>query len=158
SDLYGDRIIRNADGSIAKLSKRHGSVSFENLTAEGYLPDAIINYIALLGWSPKSEREIFTLPELVEAFNLNGLNKSAAVFDYAKLKWMNGEYVKALPLADFTAQAAPFAQLAGSPLQSHWPEIAELLHTRTALYKDIPEMIEFLRQLPEYSLDLYTHK
>ena len=149
---------RGADGSIAKLSKRHGSVSFENLTAEGYLPDAIINYIALLGWSPKSEREIFTIQELVEAFNLSGLNKSAAVFDYTKLKWMNGEYVKSLPLADFITQAAPFAKLDDSPLQNRWPEIAELLHSRVALYKDIPEMIEFLRKLPDYSLELYTHK
>lgn len=149
---------RNADGTVAKLSKRHGSVSFENLTAEGYLPEAIINYIALLGWSPKSDRELFTLPELVENFKTSGLNKSPAVFDYDKLKWMNGEYIKKLSLDEFIEIARPFSGLCGSTLENQWPLIAKLLHQRTELLREIPEKIAFLQKLPEYSTELFFHK
>ena len=83
---------RNEDGSTSKLSKRHGATSFSELIAMGYLPEAITNYVALLGWSPKSNRELFSMEELIEAFSLEGLSKSPAVFDYAKLDWFNGEY------------------------------------------------------------------
>ena len=149
---------RNEDGTIAKLSKRHGSVSFENLLEDGYLPGAIINYISLLGWSPKNDRELFTLAELEEIFNVNGLNKSPAVFDYDKLRWMNGEYIKQMPLEDFTAQAERFAGVDGTPLQARWPEIARLLHQRVETFRDIPGMIGFLHRLPEYETALYNHK
>ena len=93
---------RDAEGNVSKLSKRHGSVSFENLVAEGYLPEAIVNYIALLGWSPKNDNEIFPLAELAEIFNISGLNKASAVFDYTKLRWMNTEYIRKTSLEDFT--------------------------------------------------------
>lgn len=149
---------RNPDGSIAKLSKRHGSVSFENLTAEGYLPAAIVNYIALLGWSPKNDRELFSLAELRELFQVSGLNKSPAVFDYDKLKWMNGEYVKALPFEDFVRLARPYARLDGTVLADRWPSIAGLLHQRITLFSEIPEKIRFLLEVPEYELDLYNNK
>lgn len=149
---------RDAEGNVSKLSKRHGSVSFENLVAEGYLPDAIVNYIALLGWSPKSDREIFTLAELAEAFRISGLNKSPAVFDYTKLRWMNSEYIKAMPLADFAAVAKPFAQLDGTALAEKWDQVAALLHQRVEVLSDCAAMIGFLKAVPEFDLTLFTHK
>ncbi len=149
---------RSEDGTIAKLSKRHGSVSFENLVEDGYLPEAIINYISLLGWSPKNDRELFTLAELEETFSANGLNRSPAVFDYGKLRWMNGEYVKRLTLEEFTTKAEKFAEIEGTPLQAKWSEIAGLLHQRIETFKDIPKMIAFLIELPAYDCALFFHK
>lgn len=149
---------RNEDGSVSKLSKRHGSVSFENLVSEGYLPAAIVNYIALLGWSSKSERELFTLKELEEAFNIAGLNKSPAVFDYEKLTWMNGEYIKQLTPEAFSALARPAAGIDGTALESAWPLLAELLQQRIALPSEIPGKIAFLLQLPEFSDELFINK
>ena len=149
---------RDADGNVSKLSKRHGSVSFENLVAEGYLSEAIVNYIALLGWSPKSDREIFTLDELVAAFNLAGLNKSPAVFDYDKLRWMNSEHIKMLPPEKFAELSLPFSGLAGTPLESRYPAIAALLQARTEKLTDIPEKIAFFRELPEYGVELFCHQ
>ena len=148
---------RNADGEIAKLSKRHGSVSFENLLADGYLPEAIVNYIALLGWSPKSDQELFLLEELAGRFDIAGLNKSPAVFDYEKLRWMNSEYIKALPFADFVKIAQPFAQLP-EKLVSVWEKIAAILHQRTELLTDIPGKIGFLAELPAFENDLFFNK
>ncbi len=149
---------RDADGNVSKLSKRHGSVSFENLIAEGYLSEAIVNYIALLGWSPKSDREIFSLDELVAAFNLAGLNKSPAVFDYDKLRWMNAEHIKALPVENFAELSLPFSGLAGTPLEAKYPAIAALLQARTEKLTDIPEKIAFFRELPEYDTELFCHQ
>ncbi len=149
---------RNADGEIAKLSKRHGSVSFENLVQDGFLPAAIINYIALLGWSPKSDRELFTLPELEELFTLSGLNKSPAVFDYDKLRWMNGEYMKQLPAGEFARLSRPFAGTEIGELDAKWAMVAELLHSRIETFREIPEKIAFLLKLPEYSAELFLNK
>ena len=149
---------RDAEGNISKLSKRHGSVSFENLVSEGYLPDAIVNYIALLGWSPKSDREIFSLAELAEAFRISGLNKSPAVFDYAKLRWMNSEYIKAMPPAEFAAAARPFAGIDGTFLAPAWEKIAALLHSRVEVLSDCAGMIGFLKEVPPFELELFTHK
>ncbi|MBE6381254.1 MAG: glutamate--tRNA ligase [Lentisphaerae bacterium] len=149
---------RNEDGSIAKLSKRHGSVSFESLVAEGYLPEAIVNYIALLGWSPKNDREIFAFDELVAMFKTSGLNKSAAVFDYDKLKWMNTEYIKALPPEEFAERAKSFAGVAGTPVEPHWPMLAGLLQPRTEILSEIAGKIAFLQALPEYDKALFNNK
>jgi len=149
---------RDAEGNVSKLSKRHGSVSFENLVKEGYLPEAIVNYIALLGWSPKSDREIFTLDELAAAFKISGLNKSPAVFDYDKLRWMNSEYIKALSPERFADLARPFAGSAGTLPDEKWELIAKLLHGRTEIFSEIPEKIAFLSELPEYQVELFTHK
>ena len=112
----------------------------------------------MVGGSPKNDREIFTLSELEECFNVSGLNKSPAVFDYGKLRWMNGEYIKAMSLEDFTALAEPFAGVAGTPLESKWPLIARLLHQRLETFRDIPPMLGFLQTMPEYELELYCHK
>ncbi len=149
---------KDAEGNVSKLSKRHGSVSFENLVSEGYIPEAIVNYIALLGWSPKSDREIFSLAELAENFQLSGLNKASAVFDYDKLRWMNAEYLKALPPEEFARRALPFAQISGTPLVSQWATIASLLQPRTELLSEIPAKIAFLLQLPEYEISLFENK
>ena len=149
---------RNEDGTVAKLSKRHGSVSFESLTAEGYLPEAIVNYIALLGWSPKNDREIFSFDELVSMFKTSGLNKSAAVFDYDKLKWMNAEYIKALPPEDFAARSKAFAGIDGTVVEPHWDMLAALLQPRTEKLSEIPEKIAFLLELPEFDNALYNNK
>ena len=149
---------RDADGNVSKLSKRHGSVSFENLVAEGYLSEAIVNYIALLGWSPKSDREIFSLSELVAAFNLAGLNKSPAVFDYDKLRWMNAEHIKALPVEKFAEATLAFSGLAGTPLEAKYPAIATLLQARTEKLTEIPEKVAFFKELPEYNVELFSHQ
>ena len=149
---------RGADGTVAKLSKRHGSVSFENLCAEGYLPEAIINYIALLGWSPKNDRELFTLPELQELFQVSGLNKAPAVFDYDKLLWMNAEYLKALSPEDFAAVSKPFAGVDGTALDNVWAKVAALLQQRVGKLDEIPEKIAFLKELPEYGTECFFNK
>ena len=146
---------RDAEGNVSKLSKRHGSVSFENLISEGYLSEAIVNYIALLGWSPKSDREIFSLEELVAAFNLSGLNKSPAVFDYDKLRWMNAEHIKMMPPEKFAEVSFPFSGLAGSPVERNYPSIAALLQARTELLTEIPEKVAFFKELPEYDAALF---
>ena len=149
---------RDAEGNVSKLSKRHGSVSFENLLADGYLPAAIVNYIALLGWSPKSDREIFTLDELAAAFDPAGLNKSPAVFDYAKLRWMNSEHLKAMAPEAFAEAARPFAGSAGEKLADRWAKVAALLQSRVEVLTEIPEKIGFLVELPDFGLELFNHK
>jgi glutamyl-tRNA synthetase len=149
---------KDAEGNVSKLSKRHGSVSFENLVEEGFLPEAIVNYIALLGWSSKSDREIFAFNELVELFSLAGLNKSPAVFDYDKLRWMNAEYIRQLSLEDFSARAKSFAKIEGTVLESNWNMLAGLLQQRTELLAEIPEKIAFLLEQPEYTADLFNNK
>ena len=149
---------KDAEGNVSKLSKRHGSVSFENLVSEGYLPEAIVNYIALLGWSPKSDRELFSLAELAESFNLAGLNKSPAVFDYGKLRWMNSEYIKALAPEKFAELAKPFVNLAGSAIEERWSLVAALLHNRVETLAECGEKIAFLLEQPEYSVELFNHK
>ncbi len=99
---------KNPDGTVSKLSKRHGSTGFADLVKEGYLPEVIVNYIALLGWCPKDNREIFTLDELVQNFSIDGVSKSPAVFDYEKLLWLNGEYLRAMTPEEFTRRAMPY--------------------------------------------------
>lgn len=149
---------RNADGSISKLSKRHGAVSFQALVEQGYLPQGIINYIALLGWSPKSEQEIFTMDELIEQFSIEGVHKSPAVFDYQKLGWVDGQHITMLDPAVFVRDAFPYAQISGTFLEPKWTKLASLLQSRITKYSDIPEKIAFLLQMPEYDTCLYIHK
>lgn len=149
---------RNADGSISKLSKRHGAVSFQALVEQGYLPEGIINYIALLGWSPKSEQEIFSMDELIAQFSVAGVHKSPAVFDYQKLGWVNGQHITMLDPQVFIRDAFPFAGIRGTFLEPKWQKLASLLQSRITKYSDIPEKIAFLFRLPEYSTGLYIHK
>ena len=150
---------KNEDGSVSKLSKRHGATGFSQLVDMGYLPEAITNYVALLGWSPKSEQEIFTMDELIERFSLDGLSKSPAVFDYNKLDWVNGEYFKAMSDADFAAGAKSFAgELADKLGQDKWQYLAGLLRTRVSRYNQVAEQIGFFSQLPDYDVELFTNK
>ncbi len=141
-----------------KMSKRHGDPSFEDLLKEGYLPDAILNYVALLGWSPGGEQEIFSLEELAEVFDIHNISKSPAVFDIAKLKWMNTEYIKAMSPEAFAAVAEPFIRQAVKNPAIDTAKIADLLHQRTEVLTDIPEKIDFFDELPEYDTALYVHK
>ncbi|MBR3623911.1 MAG: glutamate--tRNA ligase [Selenomonadaceae bacterium] len=147
-----------ADGSVSKLSKRHGATSFEDLANMGYLPEAIVNYVALLGWNPKnSTQEIFSMDELIEEFSLEGLSKSNSVFDYEKLGWMNGEYLKAMDSAKFSELAKPFAGDLGA-LEAEWEKIAALLKTRISRLDEIPAEIAFLKEMPPFDASLYINK
>lgn len=149
---------KNEDGSVSKLSKRHGSTGFEDLIREGYLPEAIINYIALLGWCPKDNREIFTLDELCEAFDIDGISKSPAVFDYDKLEWFNGEYIKAMSDDEFAAVAEPYFKEALGDAPLDHVKLAAILKQRTTKLTDIPGKIDFFKALPDYDTELYVNK
>ena len=149
---------RNEDGSTSKLSKRHGATSFSELIAMGYLPEAITNYVALLGWSPKSNQELFSMEELIQAFSLEGLSKSPAVFDYAKLDWFNSEYFKKMTDFIFSKTARHFAGELTEDLDKKWLYAAGLLRPRISRYGEIPEQIAFFRALPEYDSELFLNK
>lgn len=141
-----------------KLSKRHGDQSFEDLVRAGYLVEAIVNYIALLGWSPADNEEIFTLKELEQKFDIRGLSKSPSIFDIKKLTWMNGEYMKAMPFEDFYALAEPKLVEALGDTDLDLKKIAALLQKRLETLNDIGGLVGFFHTLPEYSTELYTHK
>lgn len=141
-----------------KLSKRDGDASYQDLMEKGYLTEAVINYIALLGWAPKGEQEIFTMEELIQEFDINGLSKSPAIFDSAKLKAINGEYIRKLSLEEYAEHAMPYLKLAITRDDIDLMEIAELLQPRTELFTEIPEQIDFIDSLPEYDNSLYCHK
>ena len=148
---------KNPDGTVSKLSKRHGATGFGDLVQLGYLPQAIINYIALLGWSPNDNKEIFSLEELVEAFSIDRICKSPAIFDYDKLNWFNSEYIKAMPLKKFTEIAMPyFKNIIKENL--NWNKLAEILQKRLVTLKQIPEMITFFSELPDYDKELFMNK
>ena len=141
-----------------KLSKRRGDPTYEDLLTEGYLPAAVLNYVALLGWSPGGEREIFTLPELVEAFDISGISKSPAIFDKEKLTHFNAEYIRALSPEAFSALAEPYIRTAVSAPGIDTAAIAALLQPRCEKLADIPPVIDFFEALPEYGTELYVHK
>ena len=149
---------KDADGNISKLSKRHGATGFYDLIDDGYLPQAIINYIALLGWCPKDNREIFTLAELEQAFDVSGISKSPAVFDYDKLTWFNGEYIKAMTPEQFTAAAMPFYQKVFGERKMPWDKLADILQKRVTQLTQIPDMLDFFAELPAYDASLFVNK
>lgn len=149
---------KNSDGTVSKLSKRHGSTGFDDLLKDGYLPEAIINYIALLGWCPKENREIFTLQELCESFDINGISKSPAVFDYEKLAWFNAEYIRAMTLEQFTQLALPYFKQSLTDREYDWSKIAAILQQRVTQLTQIPDMVRFIGVLPEYDKELFVNK
>lgn len=152
--VHLSQIMANAK---RKLSKRHGDPTFDDLLREGYLTEAVINYIALLGWSPGNDREFFTLKELEEAFSLKGLSKSPAIFDKDKLTWMNSEYIRSLPFDKYLRLAMPWFEKAGvAGLDTK--RLAELMQGRTEVFGRIPEMVDFLAGMPAFDPELYTHK
>ncbi|MBQ1901658.1 MAG: glutamate--tRNA ligase [Lachnospiraceae bacterium] len=140
-----------------KLSKRSGHSSYEDLLDQGFLTEAIVNYVALLGWSPENNQEIFSLQELVEAFDYRRINKSPAVFDINKLKWMNGEYMHALPFDTFYEMAEPYIKQVVTK-DYDLKKIAALVQSRIEIFPDIADHIDFFEEVPEYDIAMYTHK
>ena len=140
-----------------KLSKRCGHSSYEDLIEQGFITEAVVNFVALLGWSPAGNEEIFSLEELVKAFDYKHMSKSPAVFDYTKLKWMNGEYIKAMDFDAFYERALPFLQQAIQK-QVDFKKIAEMVKTRIEVFPDIAELVDFFNELPEYDTAMYVHK
>ena len=147
-------IMRDAQN---KLSKRKGDASFEDLLQKGFLKEAVLNYIALLGWNPGTDKEIFSLEELIEIFDYKKINKAPAIFDIEKLKWMNGEYIRMLSLDEFHDMAMPYYKEVLKK-EYNYKKISELLHTRTEVMTDIPSQLDFFDELPEYSIEMYVHK
>lgn len=149
-------LILNADGE--KLSKRKGDASFEDLLEEGYLPEAIVNYIALLGWSPSDNNEFFTLQELIQAFDTKALSKSPSIFDTQKLKWMNSEYFKRMDDSKFYDIALPYLEQNVKREGVDLKKLAAMLKARVEFAKDIVALVDFIDEIPVYEIDLYVHK
>ena len=141
-----------------KLSKRDGDAYYSDFVDKGYLPEALINYLALVGWNPGDEREFFTLDELVKAFDIHRLNHSPGIFDVDKLTWFNAEYIRRMSPEKYLETAAPWFDrvLAGKGIDYH--RLAEMTQTRTEVFNQLPDMVAFLGEMPDYDLGLYTHK
>ena len=145
------------DEEHKKLSKRCGHSSFEDLVEQGFLPEAIVNFVALLGWSPEEDREIYSLEELVEACDYRHISKAPSVFDYTKLKWMNGEYIKAMDFDTFYEIALPYIK--ETVTRDCDPrKLAEMVKTRIEVFPDIQGLIDCFEKVPEYDCSLYAHK
>ncbi|MBR7014925.1 MAG: glutamate--tRNA ligase [Lachnospiraceae bacterium] len=145
------------DENHAKLSKRSGHSSFEDLLELGLLPEAIVNYVALLGWSPEDNEEILSLDQLIEKFDYRKINKSPAVFDMGKLRWMNGEYIKRMDEEEYLKKALPVIEKTVTKVADK-KALAELAKSRIETFNDIPELLGFFEEVPEYDISLYTHK
>lgn len=145
------------DENHQKLSKRCGHSSYEDLIEQGFLSEAIVNFVALLGWSPEDNEEIFSLDELIKRFDYHHLSKSPAVFDYTKLKWMNGEYLKAMDFDRFYEMAKPYLKEAVKK-DYDLKKIAAMVKTRIEIFPDIKEHVDFFDALPDYDVAMYTHK
>lgn len=149
-------LIMKAAGK--KLSKREGDASFEDFYNQGYLKEAIVNYIALLGWNPKDDREMFSLDELEKVFSVSGLNNSPAIFDPDKLKWMNAEYIRKLAPEQFNQLAMSYYQKAIKRTDIDLLKLSKLVQLRTEILSDIPAIVDFIDALPEYDVSLYINK
>ena len=145
------------DENHAKLSKRSGHSSYEDLIEQGFVNEAVVNFVALLGWSPEDNREIFSLQELAEVFDYHHMSKSPAVFDMTKRRWMNGEYIKALDEEAYLERALPVIK-GVVKRDVDLVKIADLMKTRIEVFPDIAEPIDFFEELPEYDVAMYTHK
>ena len=145
------------DENHQKLSKRCGHSSFEDLIEQGFLTEAVINFVALLGWSPSDNQEIMSLDELIAKFDYHHMSKSPAVFDYTKLKWMNGEYIKKMDFDKFYEMAEPYLKEVITK-EYDLKKIAKMVQTRIEVFTDIKDHIDFFEKIPEYSVDMYTHK
>jgi glutamyl-tRNA synthetase len=153
--VHCSQVMRDAQH---KLSKRDGDASYADFIEKGYLKEAIVNYIALLGWNPGTEREKFTLEELVEAFDLSGISKSPAIFDVHKLTWLNGQFIREMPLEKFHEAALPWIRKAVRREDVDLVKVSRVLHERTEKLSDIPGQLDFIDALPEYSPALYVSK
>ena len=141
-----------------KLSKRNGDASYQDLIQKGYLSEAIINYISLLGWSPKNDQEIFSLPELINYFSIDGISKSPSIFDIEKLNYINGEYLREMPLDEFHKAALPWIRKTVKREDVDTKLIAKVLQVRAEILSQIPEQVDFVDELPEYDLELFVSK
>ncbi|MGN0575311.1 MAG: glutamate--tRNA ligase [Ruminococcus sp.] len=141
-----------------KLSKRNGDASFEDLLKKGYLKEAVVNFIALLGWAPKSEQEIFTLDELVQEFDISGISKAPAIFDPVKLKAINAVYIRKMTPEEFQEQITPYIRQTVKRTDIDMALLASVLQPRTELFTDVPDMVDFIDELPEYDISMYCHK
>ena len=146
------------DEEHKKLSKRSGHSSYEDLIEQGFINEAVVNFVALLGWSPADNQEIFSLEELVKAFDYHHINKAPAVFDITKLKWMNGEYIKAMPFDDFYAIAEKYIKETVPTRQVDYVKLAKMVQSRIEILPDIAGHIDFVEELPDYDIEMYTHK
>ena len=140
-----------------KLSKRSGHSSYEDLIEQGFLTDAVVNFVALLGWSPEDNEEIMSLEQLIRKFDYHHINKAPAVFDFTKLKWMNGEYIKAMPFETFYEKAEPIIRETVKR-DIDIRKIAEMVKTRIETYPEIKEHVDFFENVPEYDVSMYAHK
>lgn len=141
-----------------KLSKRNGDASFEDLLKKGYLKEAVVNFIALLGWAPKGEQEIFTLDELVQEFDISGISKAPAIFDPVKLKAINAEYIRRMTPEKFLEVITPYIRQSVKRDDIDIKVLASVLQPRTELFTDVPEQVDFIDKLPEYDTAMYCHK
>lgn len=141
-----------------KLSKRSGDASYEDFIKRGYLKETIVNYIALLGWNPKDTREKFSLAELIDAFSLSGISKSPSIFDEPKMRWLNSMYIKELPREEFNKFAYPWYDKSCAAGKYDYALLSNLLHSRTEVFSDIPEKLEFLDAFEGYDVSLYIHE
>ena len=149
---------QNPDGSVSKLSKRHGAVSFAQLVEDGYLPEAIINYIALLGWNSKTEQEFFSLDELIKLFTIDGIVKTDAVFDYKKLDWFNSVYISKMEHDAFVEYSQKYIQTLPQFLKAKWDFVSTLAQGRINKFSDIPALFEFLTNYGEFDLANFENK
>ncbi|MGD9605773.1 MAG: glutamate--tRNA ligase, partial [Bacilli bacterium] len=141
-----------------KLSKRHGDANFDDFINKGYLSHAIVNYIALLGWSPKSTEEKFTMEQLIEKFSIAGLSKSSSIFDENKMKWLNGEYIKELNFDDFMEYALPFFEKSSIKDRYDYTKFGKLLQSRIEIFSEIPEKVAFIDQFSQIPPEMYENK
>ena len=153
--IHVEHIMKNA---TEKLSKRNGDASFNDLIEKGFMTEAVVNYIALLGWAPKGENEIFTIEELINEFSIDGLSKSPAIFDPVKLKAINSAYIRKLDKADFMEKALPYIKQTVKREDIDFALLSEVLQPRTEIFTDIPEQVDFIDALPEYDIAMYCHK
>lgn len=145
------------DENHNKLSKRSGHSSFEDLLDQGFLSEAVVNYVSLLGWCPDNNREIFSLPELIDAFDYHRMSKAPSVFDINKLKWMNGEYIKKLDFETFYEKALPIMKET-IHRDIDFKKLAEMVQSRIEIFPDIKDQVDFIDKVPDYDISLYTHK
>ena len=141
-----------------KLSKRDGDAYYSDYMEKGYLTEALINYLALVGWNPGTEQEIFSLPELVETFDVSRINKSPGIFDVDKLTWFNAEYIRRMDPAKYLEMVTPWFDRVLAGKNINYVRLAELMQERTEVFGRVPEMVAFLAELPDYDIELYTHK
>lgn len=140
-----------------KLSKRHGDANFDDFVKKGFLPEAIVNYIALLGWCPKDNTEKMSMAELIEKFDIDGISKSSSIFDETKMRWLNSLYIKELSFDDFMKNALPFFQQSCINAKYDFEKVGKLLHSRTEIFSDIPEKVKFFDEFEAFDLALFNH-